>query len=148
MCGTFWVDQLHQPPAPPTTTALSPGHDKTKYVKTHIKKNITNQIFPIQKKQTTCLSTHLASDAVLVVPDLVPAEAHAGALASDHLVVPDDRRAGAAVDARRVLVELARAVVGLDDGVHRALLDIDTLVALETKKKEQNKFVKKTNITV
>lgn len=91
--------------------------------------------------------THLAGDAVLVRADLVPAEAHPGALAADDLVVPDDGRAGTAVDARRVFVELTRAVVGLDDGVHRALLHVHALVALDGKKKQKKTQQKNTHTT-
>lgn len=45
------------------------------------------------------VAVHLAGYAVLVVAHLVPAKANAGTLAAHDLVVPDDRRARAAVDA-------------------------------------------------
>lgn len=76
------------------------------------------------------VAVHLAGDAVLVLADLVAAEAHTGALAAHDLVVADGGAAGAGVDAGRVHVQLPRAVVGLDDGVHRALLHVHALVAL------------------
>ena len=94
---------------------------------------VTQEPRALKKKH----ATHLAGDAVLVRADLVPAEAHPGTLATDHLIVPDDGGAGAAVDARRVFVQLPCAVVGLDDGVHRTLLHVHALVAL--KKKEKNR---------
>lgn len=45
------------------------------------------------------VAVHLAGYAVLVVAHLVPTEAHAGTLAAHDLVVADDRRARAAVNA-------------------------------------------------
>lgn len=45
------------------------------------------------------VAVHLAGYAVLVVAHLVPAETYAGTLAAHDLVVPDDCRARAAVDA-------------------------------------------------
>lgn len=86
---------------------------------------------------------HLAGGAVLVVADLVAAEAHAGALAAHHLVVADHSAAGAGVDPGRVLVHLAGAVVGLDDGVHGALLHVDALVALSIPKSSPRQQVAK-----
>lgn len=73
---------------------------------------------------------YLTVHAVLVATGLVPAEADASPDAARDGVEADDGVTGAAVDTGAIRILLVGAVVGLDDSVHRPLLDGHTLVRL------------------
>ena len=97
-----------------------------------------SQTLPLAALGADCAHGIVAEGvAVDVVVDAVAlavaADPDAGAAIAVHEVVAEDVAAAARAEAARVLVELARAAVVLDDVLRRRLLDVDAFVAARVK---------------